>query len=133
MTMSVRTASGSYVPDRGDVIRVSFNPQAGHEQAGFRPALVLSKASYNNRVGLAQVVPITNQQKNYPFEVPIPPGGGITGVVLADQAKSIDWRARKAEFLCRLDPETVNEVVGRSLALIDPDGVFGRTDPPDQA
>jgi mRNA interferase MazF len=117
--------SPGYVPERGDVVWLFFNPQSGHEQAGRRPALVLSPAEYNGRVGLALLAPITNQSKGYPFEVELPAGGSITGVVLSDQTKSLDWRARKAEFADRVDEEVVLEVVGRVLSLLDPDGVFG--------
>ncbi|MEO8084984.1 MAG: type II toxin-antitoxin system PemK/MazF family toxin [Ardenticatenales bacterium] len=97
----------AHIPDRGDVVRISMSPQVGHEQAGRRPALVLSPAAYNGKVGLAVVCPITNQVKGYPFEVPIPDGLPITGVVLADQAKSLDWRARSADFVCSVPSDTV--------------------------
>jgi mRNA interferase MazF len=85
------------VPDRGDAIWITLDPQAGHEQAGRRPALVLSPASYNEKVGLALLCPITSQVKGYPFEVPIPAGLTVSGVILADQVKSLDWRVRRAE------------------------------------
>lgn len=99
------------VPDRGDVIWISLNPQAGREQAGRRPALVISPAAYNKRVGLVLLCPITNQAKGYPFEVRLPAGLPLTGVVLADQVKSLDWRARKAEIACTLSAEVVQEVL----------------------
>ena len=89
----------AYVPDRGDVIWIGMNPRPGHEQAGRRPALVLSPASYNGRVGLALLCPITNQAKGYPFEVRFPPGLAISGVVPANQVKSLDWRARQADVV----------------------------------
>jgi mRNA interferase MazF len=117
------------VPERGDVIWLSLNPKVGHEQAGRRPALVLSPAEYNGRVGLALIAPITNQKKGYSFEVELPAGLGVTGVVLADQTKSLDWRGRKAEFACRVVEDVVMDVVGKLLALLDPDGEFGGTDP----
>ncbi len=82
----------AYVPERGDAVWITLDPQAGHEQAGRRPALVLSPSAYNGRVGLALFCPITNQVKGYPFEVPIPAGSSVTGVVGADQVKSLDWR-----------------------------------------
>src|SRR5437660_9952142 len=84
-----------YVPSRGDAVWITLNPQAGHEQSGRRPALVLSPSAYNGRVGLALLCPITSQVKGYPFEVTLPHGLPITGVVLADEVKSLDWRARK--------------------------------------
>jgi mRNA interferase MazF len=107
-----------YVPDRGDAVRISLNPQAGHEQAGRRPALVLSPAAYNGKVGLAVCCPITNQVKGYPFEVLIPSGLAVTGAVLSDQVKCLDWRARQAEFLCTLPEATVREVLQRLGTLL---------------
>ena len=85
-----------YVPDRGELIWISFDPQAGHEQAGKRPGLVLSPRSYNAKAGLALVCPVTSHQKGYPFEVEIPDGLAVRGVVLCDQIKSLDWKARNA-------------------------------------
>ena len=86
----------SYVPDRGDIVWLQFNPQAGHEQAGHRPALVLSPASYNRRSGLMLCCPMTSQKKGYPFEVVIEVDTDRESVVLADQVKSLDWKVRKA-------------------------------------
>src|SRR5437868_3960001 len=111
----------SFVPDRGDAVWLAFDPQAGHEQSGRRPAIVLSPAAYNGRVGLAVLCPITNQIKGYPFEVVIPEGLPISGVVLSDQVKSLDWRARNAEAICRL-PDTVTAEVGRKLSALLPPG-----------
>src|SRR5512136_3155042 len=88
---------GSYIPERGDAVWITLDPQAGHEQGGRRPALVLSPAAYNGRVGLALLCPITSQRKGYPFEVALPAGLKIQGVVLADQVKSLDWQIRRAE------------------------------------
>jgi mRNA interferase MazF len=122
-------STDAYVPDRGDVVRLQFTPQAGHEQAGSRPALVISPAEYNGKVGLALVMPITGQAKGYPFEVPVPDGACVYGVILADQLKSIDWRARRATRLGQLDSETLSTAVGRVLALIDPDGEFASAQP----
>ena len=85
-----------YVPDRGDIVWLQFNPQAGHEQAGHRPALVLSPASYNRRSGLMLCCPMTSQRKGYPFEVVIEMDTDRESVVLADQVKSLDWKVRKA-------------------------------------
>ncbi len=107
-----------YVPQRGDVIWITLNPQAGHEQAGRRPALVLSPRAYNGKVGLAILCPLTNQIKGYPFEVLIPPGMSITGAILADQVKSLDWRARKAELICTLPRGTVVEVLQKVGTLL---------------
>ena len=110
----------SYIPDRGHIIWLISTPQAGHEQAGRRPALVLSPASYNGRVSLATVCPITNQQKGYPFEVIIPERLPVTGVILSDQVKSLDWRAHRAEYICALPDGTVNEVLRKVTALLGP-------------
>src|SRR6188768_3276644 len=87
---------GAYIHERGDAVWITLDPQAANEQAGRRPALVLSPAAYNGRVGLALLCPITNQAKGYPFEVPLPEGLPLTGVVGADQVKNLDWRARQA-------------------------------------
>jgi mRNA interferase MazF len=110
--------SKHYVPQRGDVIWITLNPQAGHEQAGRRPALVLSPATYNGKVGLAILCPITNQIKGYPFEVLIPPGLSITGAVLADQVKNLDWRARGAELICGLPRRIVSEALQKLATLL---------------
>ena len=109
----------AYVPERGDVVWISFAPQAGHEQAGRRPAVVLSPKSYNQKVGLAIFCPITNQKKGYPFEVILPKEVGVTGVILSDQVKSLDWRVRKAEFIGSLPEEVINEVLAKLGILLD--------------
>ena len=111
-----------YVPARGDAIWVTLIPQAGHEQAGRRPALVLSPASYNGKVGLAILCPVTSQVKGYPFEVAIPSGSKLAGVVLADQVKNLDWRVRRAKFICKLPQETTNEVLEKLSALLIDEG-----------
>ena len=108
----------AYIPDSGDIVWVEFNPQAGHEQAGHRPALVLSPAAYNGKVGLAILCPITSQIKGYPFEVKIPDGLEVSGAILSDQVESLDWKARKAEFACKLPSVTFNEVVQKLSTLI---------------
>jgi mRNA interferase MazF len=107
-----------YVPERGDVVWIDFDPQAGHEQGGRRPALVLSPSSYNGRVGLAILCPITSRVKGYSFEVPIPLGLAVRGVVLADQAKNLDWRARNASFICTLPSTVIVEVRKKLSALL---------------
>ena len=109
---------GGRAPARGEAVWISLHPQAGHEQAGRRPAVALSPAAYNERVGLAVFCPITNQRKGYPFEVEIPSGLPVTGVVLADQVKSLDWRARQAELICVLPAETVAEVLAKLATLL---------------
>ena len=108
----------TYVPERGDVVWITLNPQAGHEQAGRRPAVVVSPAAYNSKVGLALLCPVTSQVKGYPFEVPVPKGLTVAGAVLADQIKSLDWRAREAEFACSLPAETVCDVLRKAVALL---------------
>jgi mRNA interferase MazF len=109
---------GAYVPERGDAVWITLDPQAGQEQAGRRPALVLSPAAYNGRVGLALLCPITSQVKGYPFEVAIPAGLPIRGVVGADQVKSLDWRARKAARIGAVSEEIVAQVIQRLQALL---------------
>ena len=103
-----------YVPDRGDLIWLDFNPQAGHEQAGRRPALVLSPAAYNRKTSLALCCPITSRVKGYPFEVPLPASLPINGVVLADQVRSLDWRSRRADFVAQA-PHEVTQAVRAKL------------------
>lgn len=110
--------SMAYIPDSGDIVWIMFNPQAGHEQSGHRPALVLSPKAYNGKVGLAILCPITSQVKAYPFEVKIPDGLEVSGVIISDQVKSLDWKARKAEFSCKLPSATFNEVVQKLTTLI---------------
>jgi mRNA interferase MazF len=111
----------SYLPNRGDVVWISLNPQAGHEQAGRRPAVVVSPPAYNRKVGLALLCPITSQIKGYPFEVIIPQGLKLSGAVLSDQVKSLDWRARRAELICTLPRDTIVEVVQKLSTLVSLD------------
>jgi mRNA interferase MazF len=106
------------VPDRGDIVWLDFNPQAGHEQSGRRPALVLSPREYNRKVGLALVCPITSQAKGYPFEVAVQ-AKRTTGVVLADQVKSLDWQKRRASIEDRISADALEDVVAKAMALID--------------
>ena len=108
----------AYIPNRGDVVWITLNPQAGHEQAGRRPALVLSPSAYNGKVGLALLCPITNQIKGYPFEVVIPNGLKIRGAVLSDQIKSLDWKTRRAEYVCALPSATLYEVLQKVNTLL---------------
>lgn len=108
----------SYIPNRGDIIWLNFDPQAGHEQAGHRPALVISPAAYNSKAGLAICCPITSQIKGYPFEVVLPAGLKITGAVLADQVKSLDWRVRQAAFVCKLSASALDEVLQKLAAIL---------------
>jgi mRNA interferase MazF len=112
--------SGTGVPERGDVVWLEFNPQAGSEQAGRRPALVISPSSYNRKVGLAIVCPITSRVKGYPFEVALPQGLEATGAILCDQVKSLDWRARRATPVGAVPVDVMEEVTARIVALIDP-------------
>jgi mRNA interferase MazF len=108
----------TYVPQRGDIVWVTLNPQAGHEQAGRRPAVVLSPKSYNSKTGLAILCPVTGQVKGYPFEVLLPEGLQITGAILSDQVKSLDWRARNAELICTLSDEIMYEVLDKLETLL---------------
>jgi mRNA interferase MazF len=109
----------AYIPKRGDAVWISLNPQAGHEQAGRRPAVVLSPAAYNRKVGLGLFCPITSHVKGYPFEVKLPEDMDVKGVVLSDQVKSLDWRARQAEFICQLPDTTIAEVLAKARTLLE--------------
>jgi mRNA interferase MazF len=108
------------VPDRGDIVWLQFNPQAGHEQAGRRPAFVVSPRAYNRKVGLALFCPITSRVKGYPFEVPLPETGKARGAILSDQLKSLDWHARGAARFDRASEEVILEVTARILPLVNP-------------
>lgn len=109
----------SYVPDRGDIVWLTFDPQAGHEQAGHRPALVLSPAAYNGRRGMMLCCPITSRVKGYPFEVSVTGDAAHTnGVVLSDQIKCLDWKARKAKKKGRVNPQVVRETLDKLNTLL---------------
>lgn len=107
-----------YQPDRGDLMWLDFNPQAGHEQAGRRPALVVSPLAYNARTGLALCCPVTSHIKGYPFEVLVPDGLKVSGAVLSDHVKNLDWRARRAEFIARLPQRELEQVINRVILLL---------------
>ena len=106
----------AFVPDAGDIVWLQFDPQAGHEQAGHRPALVLSPAAYNGKAGLMLCCPMTTQIKGYPFEVRI--AGDTDSAVLADQVKSLDWRARRAKLKGRISAAELAEVRAKVMALV---------------
>jgi mRNA interferase MazF len=107
-----------YIPARGDLVWLQFTPQAGHEQAGHRPAVALSPRSYNQKTGLALFCPVTSQIKGYPFEVKLPDGLPAKGVVLCDQVKSLDWSARRARLAARLPAATLDDILAKMLALL---------------
>jgi len=109
----------SYVPERGDLVWLQFNPQAGHEQRGLRPALVISSRIYNEKTGLAVFCPITSQAKGYPFEVVLPPGLKVAGAVLSDHVKNLDWKARKARKITAAPTSVMKQVVERISSLLD--------------
>lgn len=108
-----------YIPDRGHVVWLDFIPQAGHEQMGRRPAIVLSPRKYN-KIGLSICCPVTSRTKGYPFEVALPAGLSVTGVVLCDQVKNVDWQARNAEYAAKVSSRLLHAIVERILTLIDP-------------
>jgi mRNA interferase MazF len=108
----------TYIPNAGDLIWLTFDPQAGHEQRGRRPALILSPRAYNSKARLAIACPITTHVKGYPFEVPLPPGGKISGVVLADHVKNLDWRARQVVFEATAPADIVIDVRERLRVLL---------------
>ena len=107
------------VPDRGDIVWLSFTPQSGREQSGRRPALVISPREYNEKTNLALFCPITSQVKGYPFEVKFPDNLEISGVILSDQIKSLDWKTRKAEFICKLPKTELTETLNKINALLN--------------
>ena len=107
-----------HVPDRGDLVWLNFKPQAGREQAGHRPALVLSPREYNEKSSVALFAPITSTVKGYPFEVELPAGGPIGGAVLADQVRSLDWRARRLTLAAAAPRQVVTETLGKLNALL---------------
>ncbi len=108
----------NYIPDRGDVVWLDFDPQAGHEQAGKRPAIVISPKKYNSKVGLALFQPITSKQKGYPFEVLLPKNLQISGVILSDQIKSMDWKIRKIKYICSVSEKYYQEAINKFLVLV---------------
>ncbi len=107
----------NYVPKRGDIIWLDFNPQSGKEQAGHRPALVLSHENYNKKTGLGLFCPITTSVKGYPFEVEVN-ANEIKGVVLSNHVKAMDWKARNAKYICKLDKSSLNSVIERIEIII---------------
>lgn len=109
----------TFIPDRGDLVWLDFVPQTGREQAGRRPALVLSPRAYNERTGLAILCPVTSKVKGYPFEVALPAGLGVGGVVLSDHVKNLDWGARKAARIGRAPAVVVMDVLGKIKRLLD--------------
>lgn len=110
----------AYIPERGDIVWITLDPQAGHEQKGRRPALVISPAAYNKKVGLAICCPITSQVKGYPFEVIIPHGVPVEGAILSDQVKNLDWKVREAKKICGLAVSAMDEVLQKLSTLIKP-------------
>lgn len=112
--------SKSYIPGAGDIVWLSFNPQTGHEHSGRRPALVISPKAYNEKTKLAIFCPITSQVKGYPFEVNIPDELEINGVILSDQIKSLDWKKRKATFICKLPKAALKETLNKINVLLNP-------------
>ena len=107
----------NYIPERGDIVWLDFNPQSGHEQKGKRPAVVLSPKEYNEKTGLGLFCPITSKVKDYPFEVKIA-NKKIAGVVLSDQIKSLDWKTRKIEFITTETVETLKDITDKISALL---------------
>jgi mRNA interferase MazF len=109
----------AYVPDAGDLVWLDFTPQAGREQVGRRPAVVLSPRTYNEKTSLAVVCPITSHGKGYPFEVSVPPGQRIGGVILSDHLKNLDWRQRQAQKAGKIPRAILEQVRGRIAVLLE--------------
>src|SRR4029077_21008415 len=107
-----------YVPNRGDVVWINFDPEAGHEQKGRRPALVVSQRTYNAPSGLALCCPITSQVKGYPFEVTVTPANGVRCAILRDHVRNVYWRARNARFIVQASPDCVDDVLAKIEALL---------------
>lgn len=107
-----------YCPERGDIVWLDFDPQSGHEQKGRRPALVISPKIYNSKTKLALFCPITNQIKGYPFEVILPPNMSVTGAIIPDQIKSLDWKRRNAEFIIKAPNQIINETINKFSTLV---------------
>jgi mRNA interferase MazF len=99
-----------YIPRQGDVVWLNFNPASGHEQGGKRPAVVITPQTYNRVAGLCFVLPVTSKEKGYPFEVRLPDNSKIHGVILADQGRTVDWKARKAEKIERIPDKALQKV-----------------------
>ena len=110
--------TGGFTPQRGDLVWLSFDPQAGQKQSSRRPALVISPGIYNQKTGLAVFCPVTSQVKGYPFEVLVPKGLPVAGAILSDQVKSLDWRARNAELICKLPQNALDAVLERVQVLV---------------
>ena len=108
----------TYIPDRGDIVDLDFNPTKGHEQRGYRPALIISPAAYSEKSSLALFCPITSQQKGYPFEVLLPEDLQTHGVILVDQIRSLDWRVRQVKFVETVSLEVIAEVQAKIAPLI---------------
>ncbi len=108
----------AYCPTRGDIVWIDFPPTARHEQSGKRPAIVLSPLAYNRTVGLMLCCPITSRQKGYPFEVRIPEGFQISGVVLSDQLRSLDWRSRNTSLIAKAPRELTDDVLAKLQTLL---------------
>lgn len=108
-----------YCPERGDIVWLDFDPQRGHEQKGRRPALALSPQIYNSKTGLALFCPITNQIKGYPFEVILPSNLPVSGVIISDQIKSLDWKIRNAEFIVKAPQNVLNDTLNKFTTLVN--------------
>ncbi len=108
-----------YIPDTGDIVWLNFNPQTGHEQSGRRPAVVISPKIYNEKSKLALFLPITNQEKGYPFEVKIPSGLKVQGVILSDQIKSLDWKRREVQFACKSPKDVLKKALDKITVLLN--------------
>ena len=106
-----------YIPERGDIVWLNFDPQSGHEQKGKRPAVVISPKEYNEKTGLGLFCPITSKIKDYPFEVKIE-NKKISGVVLSDQIKSLDWKTREIEFIIKISSKTIDEIIDKIRVLL---------------
>jgi len=102
----------AYIPQKGDFVTLTFDPQSGHEQKGRRPAIVISKTLFNQHTGLAIVCPVTSTKRNYPFHVQVPEGASLSGFIMVEQVKSVDFKQRNIKFIGKAPIETISEVLG---------------------
>lgn len=109
----------NYIPNKGDIVWLNFTPQSGHEQKGRRPAITLSTYEYNSKTYLGLFCPITSKVKNYPFEISLEDTLEIQGVILSDQIKSLDWKVREAEFICKASSSILNNVLSKVNLLLN--------------
>ena len=111
----------NYTPDKGDILKLSFDPQSGHEQSGWRPGLVISNKTFNRATGFAVICPITNTNRNYPFHKKLPDSLHVSGVVMIEQAKSLDYRRRNAKYITSVPDSFIKDITALFEAVLQDD------------